>query len=475
MPGSHNGFHCKHRPLSMASPHSLSSLCTHSKLLELKTSHHLRTLLSLKQFILERCGTICFYSLGSYWIHCCDKDSLATRFLWLQRRRKDKRGEATIKVDTLPELLQLSLSPGNSCLLKPKTIRCHPACFPWHDLMISGMLSSPSVSGQAQGCMERSTNEWPVLEFLASWIFLGSSVELGQELLLYLGSLQLPKNWLQDTLCDRNHLKHHHTLLTERLKLEGYFCVFQPMYSIPDTSKWRASTQISPKFPFVEETKLSVIDIQVQEPKASAQSWRWHPQDPMNQTRVCNILSSLPPLALLIKCKFEWIKYTREASKIENNLSPYCCGSVDATAQLHLCPLSIRAVTCLWSDPVQCFTRRLSELTSLQSPQWPERGLNGSLLPFPKQSTPHSAPRGFFSIHSYSVISLSLHPGDHLQRRFWTSSKGKCLHNCCPCWGSSKFLGFWLLSPPKCRGLTPLSQALVGTKDQVLALMESPG
>lgn len=60
---------------------------------------------------------------------------------------------------------------------------------------------------------------------------------------------------------------------------------------------------MSPKFSFLEEMKLLVIDIQVQEPKASAQLGRC-PQDHMSHIRGCNILSSLP-LVLLVRYKFE--------------------------------------------------------------------------------------------------------------------------------------------------------------------------
>lgn len=69
--------------------------------------------------------------------------------------------------------------------------------------------------------------------------------------------------------------------------------------------------------------------------------------------------------------------------------------------------------------------------------------------------TPHSAHRGFFSIQSHSVISLSLHPMDQSQQRLWTSSKGKCLHNCCPCLGSQ--LSSWILTsePSKTPGTYP--------------------
>lgn len=75
-------------------------------------------------------------------------DSLPTRFHWLQKGRKDKRGEATVKVDALPELLQLLISPGNSCLLKPKTIRCHPAYSSWYGLISLEYCLPPSVSGE---------------------------------------------------------------------------------------------------------------------------------------------------------------------------------------------------------------------------------------------------------------------------------------------------------------------------------------
>lgn len=181
--------------------------------------------------------------------------------------------------------------------------------------------------------------------------------------------------------------------------------------------------EINPKLPFLEETKLLVIDIQVQEPKFSAQSWRWCLQDHMSHTRVCNTLSSVLPLALLIKCESEWIRYPRKASKIENNLSPYWCRSMYATAQLHLCPSPIRAVTWLWSNPASVTYCEALWLITLQSSQWLLRVLNGSLLPFPIQPTSHSGHRGFFSIQSQSVISLSLYPMDHFQQRLWQAAR----------------------------------------------------
>lgn len=70
---------------------------------------------------------------------------------------------------------------------------------------------------------------------------------------------------------------------------------------------------------------------------------------------------------------------------------------------------------------------------------------NGSLLPCPIQSTPHSADRGFFSLLSHSVTPLSLRSLGRFQQGLWTSSKGKCLLNCCPCLGSQ--LASWILTP----------------------------
>lgn len=162
----------------------------------------------------------------------------------------------------------------------------------------------------------------------------------------------------------------------------------------------------------------------------------------MSHIRGCNILGSLP-LVLLVRYKFEWIRHTKEASKIENNLTPHCCRSIYATAQFHLCLLPIRAVTWLWSNPASVTYCAALWLTTLQNPQW-LKGLNGSLLPFPIQSTSHSGHRAFFSIQSHRVIPLSLHPMDHFQKRLWTRSKGKYLHNCCPCLGSQ--LISWILT-----------------------------
>lgn len=159
---------------------------------------------------------------------------------------------------------------------------------------------------------------------------------------------------------------------------------------------------------------------------------------------MCNIFSSLPPLAPLIKYKFEWIRHTREASKIENYLSLYCCKSIYAAAHLHLCSLPIRAGTWLWSNPASGTHCEAVWLTTPQSPQGPSRGLHGSLLSFPLLSTSHIAHRGFFSIQSHSVISLSLHLVDNFQQRLWTRSKGKYLHDCCPCLGSQ--LIPWILT-----------------------------
>ena len=48
----------------------------------------------------------------------------------------------------------------------------------------------------------------------------------------------------------------------------------------------------------------------------------------MNHPRVWNLLSSLPPLAPLIKYNFERVRYTREASKVDSSLSPYCYKTV---------------------------------------------------------------------------------------------------------------------------------------------------
>lgn len=187
----------------------------------------------------------------------------------------------------------------------------------------------------------------------------------------------------------------------------------------------------------------------------------------MSHIRGCNILNSLPPLALLIKYKFEWIRHTREASKIENNLSPHCCRSIYATAQLYLYPLPITAVVTkpYFSD------FQWGSLT--HHPTKPTVGLNGSLLPFPIQSTSHSAHRAFFSIQSHSVICLSLHPVDHFQQRLWTSSKGKYLHNCCPCLGSQLISCILTSEPFKMPGIYP---TVSGTGwDRKSIESESPG
>lgn len=135
--------------------------------------------------------------------------------------------------------------------------------------------------------------------------------------------------------------------------------------------------------------------------------------------------------------------------------------SVSILLQIYICrsPSSSVSFTYQSRDLVvikSCFRNLLwGWLTTPQSPQGPSRGLHGSLLSFPIQSTSHNAHRAFFSIQSHSVISLSLHLVDHFQQRLWTSSKGKYLHDCCPCLGPQ--LISWILTsePFKMPGTYP--------------------
>lgn len=163
----------------------------------------------------------------------------------------------------------------------------------------------------------------------------------------------------------------------------------------------------------------------------------------MSHTRVCNILSSLLPLDLLIKYEFEWIRYTREAAKIENNLSPYWCRSMYATAQLHLFfayqSSDLVVIKSCFSDLLWgSLTHHPTKPTvTLEGVKWVPPSFSHTvnisqcsketfLHPVPQCDLPLSSLRGSFPT------------------KVWTSSKGKNLHNCCPCLGSQ--LISWILT-----------------------------